>query len=463
MSELTKSVLEQTYCNPISVPLPTTINGKPSRRGTASLADPTVFRHGGKYYLYATGGAAWVSDDLVHWEHRPIELPGRGPVGPSIIECKGKFYFIDNNAVMFRSDAPLGPWQDLGRVKDEAGNEMHWADWMLFADDDGTMYAYHNSDKGIGRDGIFVTALDPKFDFARTIGPTINCFAYDPSHVWERRGDRNEDASTSWLEAGWMTKHQGKYYLQYSAPGTEYKTYAVGVYVGDGPMGPFRYCANSPILVDRGGLLNGPGHHAVIEGPDGRLWMVYHVLMHITSKWDRRLAIDPISFNAQGEMCVGGPSETPQWGPLAKRHGAVGLRALSIGRPVTTSAPAGATSATAPATATGAACAVDNNVRTAWEPTGALPCWLSVDLGEVHTVCAARTLFINTGPYQYRIETSTDGAAWHTLADKTANALANHNEYDVADPVEARFVRLVLTGKPADMPLRVIEFTVFGE
>ena len=35
------------------------------------------------------------------------------------------------------------------------------------------------------------------------------------------------------IEGPWMDKYQGKYYLQYACPGTEYNTYADGVYISD--------------------------------------------------------------------------------------------------------------------------------------------------------------------------------------------------------------------------------------
>ena len=41
------------------------------------------------------------------------------------------------------------------------------------------------------------------------------------------------------IEGAWMTKHNGKYYLQYGAPGTEFSGYADGVIVGNHPLGPF--------------------------------------------------------------------------------------------------------------------------------------------------------------------------------------------------------------------------------
>ena len=41
-------------------------------------------------------------------------------------------------------------------------------------------------------------------------------FAHVPGHVWERWGERNEHPDVAWIEASWMTKHAGRYHLQYS-------------------------------------------------------------------------------------------------------------------------------------------------------------------------------------------------------------------------------------------------------
>lgn len=55
-----------------------------------------------------------------------------------------------------------------------------------------------------------------------------------------------------------MTAHQGKYYLQYAAPGTEWKSYADGTYVSDSPSGPFTYMENSPVSYKPTGLSGEP-------------------------------------------------------------------------------------------------------------------------------------------------------------------------------------------------------------
>ena len=54
-----------------------------------------------------------------------------------------------------------------------------------------------------------------------------------------------------------MTKHNGKYYFQYGAPGTEFKVYADGVYVSDKPMGPFTYQKHNPMSYKPGGFVQG--------------------------------------------------------------------------------------------------------------------------------------------------------------------------------------------------------------
>ena len=52
-----------------------------------------------------------------------------------------------------------------------------------------------------------------------------------------------------------MTKHNGKYYLQYAGPGTEFKSYSDGVYVADKPLGTFTLAAHNPFRTSRKVLL----------------------------------------------------------------------------------------------------------------------------------------------------------------------------------------------------------------
>jgi hypothetical protein len=57
---------------------------------------------------------------------------------------------------------------------------------------------------------------------------------------WQRFGEHMDNTFLDpFIEGAWMTKHNGKYYLQYAAPGTEFSGYADGVVVGDSPLGVF--------------------------------------------------------------------------------------------------------------------------------------------------------------------------------------------------------------------------------
>jgi hypothetical protein len=444
----------KTYCNPLGVPTP---KGR-------SLADPTVFSHREKYYLYATGGQAWVSEDLVHWEYHEVSLPVR-VVAPTVVEYKGNFYMSGNGGGMLHSAAPLGPWEQTGEILGLDGKVITWADPMFFVDDDGIFYCYHQSGSGVGTDGIYVTRLDPKANFTRVLGPSVKCFSFRSEHVWERFGDSNEFPELGWIEAAWMTKHAGRYYLQYSGCGTEWKNYAVGVYSSASPTGPFVYQESSPILKEQGALLNGTGHHAIITGPQGQLWMLYHVLFHNANKWDRRLALDAVGFDAEGRMFVNGPSELPQ--RLPGQHASpsqgndAGLSLLSMNKEITASSAAPGRSPEY---------AVDNHIRTWWQAGQAGPQWLEVDLGRDFNVEASRIVFSLASAekgqalFEYSLELSSDQKAYKTVLKRKAGEGVNSDiRYDELSPAMGRWVRLNFESRPENRPVGIIEFSIFGK
>lgn len=447
----------RTYCNPLSLPA----------SASRSLADPALVAHEGRWYLFVSWDQAWVSDDLARWEYRPVHFPVE-VIGPAIVEYDGWFYLSANNGIgMWRARHPLGPWEHLGEIKDHRGEKIWWADLMFFVDDDRTFYCYHHSGSGVGSDGVFVTPLDPAANFTRALAPTRNCFAHVPSHEWERWGERNEHRDVAWIEASWMTKRRGKYYLQYSGAGTEWTTYAVGLYTADSPTGPFWYDERSPLLKSRGGLLQGPGHHALIAGPNGTVWNFYHVLLRNTDKFDRRLAMDPVGFDEQGRMLLPGPSETPQLVPGAKsdpeRGNDAGMLALSIHKEAT---------ASSAAPGRDASYAVDNYVRTWWRAADVgLPQWLEVNLEGEFTIEACRIILCEQGRKRdpakpdgcrFRLEISSDGKAW-SAAHEHADARDDRDiHYLELTPTRGRRVRLTITGMPEGIPAGVVELTVFG-
>ena len=74
------------------------------------------------------------------------------------------------------------------------------------------------------------------------------------------------------MEGASMTKHNGKYYLQYAAPGTQFNVYGDGVYIGETPLGPFTYMKNNPMSFKPGGFTNGAGHGVTVKQTNGQYW-----------------------------------------------------------------------------------------------------------------------------------------------------------------------------------------------
>jgi xylan 1,4-beta-xylosidase len=458
------------YCNPLPISPFVVEQGRQGSAYARSMADPTAIRYNGKWYLFPTGGMgspgksqAWVSEDFVHWQYHPLTVADRTTTitAPTVAVYRGKFYLVGNGTGLYRSDDPLGPYEFAGAFKDNQGKLLRIFDAMIFVDDDQRVYLYTG--------GISGVELSPD-DLTRAKGPQASLFGFQKEHVWERRGEGNQDTSRSAIEAPWMTKRNGVYYLQYSAPGTQWKNYAVGLYTSRSPLGPFVYDERSPILHDRGGLLNGAGHNSIVEGPGGTYWMFYHVLYGNNGGFERRLAMDPVGFDAQGRMFVKGPSETPQWAPGVKTNPALDNDSGSV--PLSINTWAHQASSSAPGREP--AYALDNNVRTWWAPAGgdSNP-WLAVDLMREYTIDSARILFsdhglnaaggVVSGSYQYRLEVSIDGKEYRTVVDKSRNSDEANVEFDEIPPVNARWLRMTLTNTPKNLPLGILELTVFGK
>ena len=99
-----------------------------------------------------------------------------------------------------------------------------------------------------------------------------------------------------------MTKHNGKYYFQYGAPGTEFKVYADGVYVSDSPLGPFVYQKHNPMCYKPGGYVQGAGHGGTFCDVKGNYWHVATCMLSLKYKFERRIGLYPVAFDKDGVM-----------------------------------------------------------------------------------------------------------------------------------------------------------------
>ena len=291
----------------------------------------------------------------------------------------------------------------------------------------------------------------------------------DARHGWERFGEANDN---TWLrpfiEGAWMTKHAGKYYLQYAAPGTEFSGYADGVYVGDHPLGPFTYQAHNPVSYKPGGFARGAGHGSTFQDPFGGWWHTATITIAVKDNFERRLGIWPAGFDGDGLMfCDTAYGDYPHYLPQAAdgRHRGgsfTGWMLLNYAKPVTISSALPAFPANY---------AVDEDIKTYWSAASGDPAeWIVSDLGALSTIHAVQINYADQGAtimgrqpglyHQYRLQTSLDGEKWKTVVDKRDNQTDVPHDYVELDrPVEARFVRLenrhVPSGKFALSGLRV--------
>jgi len=196
------------YCNP----LPLEASSRDGSPQGVSLGDVTVVREGDLYYLFGTGGGAWVSRDFVNWKYQAVDVRGaRLLVAPHVVQYNGAFYMSGNSAPLYLAPNVLGPYEVVGPWLNEKGeswagvsNGKPWTgafDVDIFIDDDNKPYLYF---PGRSTDGIYVVPLDPK-SLNRFAAAPRHLFGFDPSHVWERWGDRNEYTNVAWIEGPWCS------------------------------------------------------------------------------------------------------------------------------------------------------------------------------------------------------------------------------------------------------------------
>ena len=269
------------------------------------------------------------------------------------------------------------------------------------------------------------------------------------------------------IEGAWMTKHNGKYYFQYGAPGTEMSGYADGVVVSDGPLFEGREVRpqSDPLSFKPGGFSRGAGHGATFQDFNNNYWHVSTSIVCVKNTWERRMGIWPAGFDKDDVMwCNTAFGDYPRYLPSVNKHdeGGPGWMLLNYKKPVTVSSTLSSFFANN---------AVDESIKTYWSAkTADKGEWIQSDLGNVATVNAIQINYADQdveflgkslGVYhQYKLYYSVDGKKWQVLVDKSNNKTDVPHEYvELEKPVQARFIKLenihMPTGKFAISGLRV--------
>lgn len=468
-----------TYCNPL--PIPDYPVGKRARDvvpGTPvgntdlwlqnhmeqfrELADVSVLWHDGKWYMYPSVDMAWVSSDGgITWQHHPLNIRDIG-YAPTIVRHKGKFLLMASESEVYTSESPLGPFTPIGMIPIPAGLPSQ-TDPMLFSDDDGRLYYYWGCTPTDGIYGVELDAGNP----TRLLGKPAKLVGFEPDRFpWQRTGDWNEDPNAGWIEGSWMLKRNGTYYLTYSAAGTENRTYTVGCLTSKSPLGPFTPQKNNPILRSTEGLITGTAHGSLAEGPNHSLWAFYTLRADVVHGFERRLGMDPAYIGKDGELHVKPVSSVPQQ-----------LTGTSEGAAPSGWVPLNANRWTSATTAAGnlsSRLAVDNDLRTWWQPQAddVAPVLASALVGRA-TVRAIRIVWrdiglntgkgITPGPFRYKVEVQTASGSWVTVLNRSNSTEDFLIDYRECPPTQGSAARLVIEGAPKGITPGVAEFTVFGE
>ena len=474
---MTKEVMnyKNTYCNPL--PLPDYPQGCHAhdrqesgwlnsnvKKDFRELADPSVLYDNNRWILYPSVDMAWVTEDFRNWTHVKMNISDIG-YAPTIFKHHNVYYLTASAAPLYSSSSPLGSWKMVGEMIDMDGKPLpYYWDPMIFADDDGRCYCYW----GCGGPGIFGAELDPEQPFRAITKPEL-LMSYQPSHIWERAGEFNEDSFRTYVEGPWLFKYGKRYYLTYCAPGTEYGSYAMGCYVADHPLGPFNYQTRNPILKTTQGFVRGPGHGCIVAGPNNTLWAFYTCVACRDHMLERRVGCDPAGFDADGNFFVNGASQMPQWVPGVLEHPERGNAAELL--PVSVSKFAVASSQLP---ARGASCAIDNCIRTWWEavPDDVQPT-LELDLKSVFDVAAMRLVWAEPnlnfqlappGPFQYILEVrEKEQSPWIKVINAMDNQIDLLIDYRTFPVIPAQYVKLTVTGAPAGVGIGVTDLCIFGQ
>lgn len=515
--------MNKIICNPLNLEYRYQIKKSGKEAVFREAADPTMLLFKGRYLMFVSmSGGFWHSDDLYSWEfHETPELPIYD-YAPDVREVNGKVVFSaskrDEPCSFFVSGDPLNePFTAVSVT-------FPFWDPATFQDDDGRVYFYWGC---TNTEPIWGIEIDPAT--MQPIGEKVGLFGgNEDKYGWERKGENNKgapprsdaeiemmvthfmasippgaeapskeemaktirhhlDNNRPYIEGAYMTKHNGKYYLQYAGPGTECNVYSDGVYVGDAPLGPFTYQEHNPFSSKPGGFIPAAGHGSTFQDKAGNWWHVSTMGISVNENFERRIGLFPCDFDGDGTMyCNQNFADYPFRLPDGKRGDMDTTQPAMIllsynAKPEASSAQDGYASDKA----------ADENVRTWWAAeTNGKDEWLKLDLGEVFEVNAVqlnfadhkipmpenwekdakksmmeqRLILVKPQRTRFLLEGSEDGTNWHILKDcRNADTDFSHDFICFDGSTKLRFIKVSHIELPFNAVPAVSGLRVFGK
>jgi len=499
-------------CNPINMEYKYQFIEMGGMKINREAADPSLIFFKGKYFLFPSMTAGFLSsENLVDWEFHSLKDVPIYDYAPDVRVLGEYMVFTasnaDRNGSFYRTKDPIH-----GEFEEIKGTFPFW-DPNLFVDDDGRVYFYWGCSNVTP---IYGVELDP--ETMTPIGEPVPLIFSNPTVIgYERNGENHIPPKTPeqieealqrysqsipnvteetlnhlrvmlgndpYIEGAWMDKHEGKYYLQYSSPGTQYNVYSDGVYVSDNPLGPFTLAKNNPYSFKPGGFIPGAGHGSTMKDRHGNWWHASTMRISVNHMFERRLGLWPAGFDQDGELfCnqrygdwpmkieqrVMDPWANPEW------------MLLSYGKPAKASSFAEGNDASK---------ATDENVQTWWKAASNEPGeYLEIDL--LHE-CDVYAIQINVADDQlsvplpegaelqktghtpryidqrkhvtrWLLEGSLDGTSYFVIEDKSnADTDLPHDLIVREEGVKARYIRCTVIELPYRQTACISGLRVFG-
>jgi beta-xylosidase len=293
----------------------------------ADCADPYMLKHEGVFYLYGTGGndgiKVYRSTNAVDWSaavgatngyalHKNDVWGTQWFWAPEVYYLNNKFYMFysaEEHISVAESASPLGPFKQQ-EVHKKPFHDTKEIDTHLFIDDDGKKYLYYV--RFTNGNVIWVAELNDDLHSIKESTLT-QCFASNASG-WE---NSTLEPRARVVEGPFVLKHNGWYYLTYSANHYQNPNYGVGYAYSKNPLGPWTKFGGNPILT-RNSQIQGVGHHSFINLGGGCRYIVYHSHKDMSNHSPRKTCLDPFEFLPTGQanlpdtLKVYGPTVTQQ-------------------------------------------------------------------------------------------------------------------------------------------------------
>lgn len=453
-----------TYCNPVNLDYAYRVDMDFDGISYRAGSDPAVVEFKDEYYLFATRSMGyWQSPDLVSWNFiEPEKWYLEGSSAPTAFNYKDSLLYVMGNpygsmSIIFTDDPETGNWNAepsiINGLKDPE----------FFIDDDGQAYLFQTR---YNNPAVFGKKLDADKGFRP--GEDVELFEVDPENFgWEEYEEDPDTDLQVQVNGPSIFKHQGKYYLQYGAPGTKPHLFADGAYISEEPLGPYEAMPGNPFSFKPGGFITGAGNGDIIEGPDNSFWNFASMVVNANKKKEQRIGMFPTSFDEDGHLHSNTYyGDYPHYAPNHQQQGEfTGWMLLSYKKPVEASS---AFEDFQPENIT------DENIKTFWvAEENNEEQWLEIDLEEQVNIYAVQINFHDYEAdiygkkddlkHQYNLEGSNDNQNWTIIADKSNNQEdVPHDYIELENPGNFRFIRYKNIEVPGSN-LAISGLRVFGK